>query len=440
LTSSVYEIIIKKKRGFELAREEIEYIVNGYVSGEIPDYQMSALLMAICFNSLSAEETACLTLAMAHSGDMLDLSPLGFCVDKHSTGGVGDKITLIAAPIAAACGARVPKMSGRGLGHTGGTIDKLESIPEFSTELSYDDFIRIVNETGFAIAGQTANLVPADKKIYALRDCTGTVDSIPLICSSIMSKKLASGANGIVLDVKFGSGAFMKTPEEAEKLAKAMVEVGKLAGRRVSAILTDMNAPHGRAIGNSLEVIEAIQTLKGSGPADLEELSIAVAAEMLCVAGRGSEKKCFKLAEKALKSGMALDTFRRMIELQGGNPRVIDDTSLLPCAAYEEEVLSDKGGVIDEMDCEKLGLLSLELGAGRKTKDDPIDHAAGILMLKTLGDSVAVGEPVAVLYSSRPGIDMRAAADKLRAALTIISNGKNKNVNNILKIIKGIDI
>ncbi|MDE7288593.1 MAG: thymidine phosphorylase, partial [Oscillospiraceae bacterium] len=303
---TIYEIITKKKHNVELSMAEINWVVEGYTLGKIPDYQMSALLMAVCFNSLSDRETVDLTMAMARSGDMLKPDTGGFNVDKHSTGGVGDKTTLIVAPIAASCGVFVPKMSGRGLGHTGGTIDKLEAIPGFNTALSYEKFLEIVRTAGLAVAGQTGSLVPADKKIYALRNATATVDSIPLICSSIMSKKLATGADGIILDVKVGSGAFMKNTEDAEKLAEQMVRVGKLAGRKVTAVLTDMDKPLGRTVGNSLEVMEAIDALKGKAPDDLMEVSLTLAAEMIFTAGKGDETACRKMAEEAVTSGAAL--------------------------------------------------------------------------------------------------------------------------------------
>ncbi len=375
---TLYEIITKKKHNAELSTEEINRVVAGFSRGDIPDYQMSALLMAICFNSLSDRETADLTMAMAHSGDMLRPETGGFNADKHSTGGVGDKTTLITAPIAAACGVFVPKMSGRGLGHTGGTIDKLEAIPGFRTDLPYEKFIGTVKKAGFAVASQTGSLVPADKKIYALRNATATVDSIPLICSSIMSKKLATGADGIVLDVKVGDGAFMKTAAEAEKLAEAMVRVGQLAGRKCSAVLTDMSKPLGKAFGNSLEVIEAIETLKGNTPKDspLREISLTLAAEMLVTAGKGSSEQCLALAEKALDSGAALERLRLMIELQGGDPHVIDDYSLFGKAPFRREIFADRDGVLNGIACEQTGLASLRLGAGRLTKESDIDSSA----------------------------------------------------------------
>ena len=433
---TLYEIITKKKHNAELSTEEIEWVVAGFCRGDIPDYQMSALLMAVCFNSLSDRETADLTMAMARSGDMLRPETGGFNADKHSTGGVGDKITLIAAPIAAACGVFVPKMSGRGLGHTGGTIDKLESIPGFCTELSYDRFIGTVKSAGFAVAGQTGTLVPADKKIYALRNATATVDSIPLICSSIMSKKLATGADGIVLDVKVGDGAFMKTEADAEKLAAAMVRVGQLAGRKCSAVLTDMSKPLGRAVGNSLEVIEAIEALKGNARDDIREISLALAAEMLVTAGKGDSEQCLEMAENALTSGAALERLRLMIELQGGDPRVIEDYSLFGKARYCREIFADRSGFINSVACEETGLIALRLGAGRQTKDADIDPTAGIVFDRTAGDFVSKGERLAVLFSSAEcGLDGIAA--EFGGAFSIGEEKESAAKKNIIKIVKG---
>ncbi|MDE6745826.1 MAG: thymidine phosphorylase [Oscillospiraceae bacterium] len=433
---TIYEIITKKKHNAELSTEEIEWVVAGFCRGDIPDYQMSALLMAVCFNSLSDRETADLTMAMARSGDMLRPETGGFNADKHSTGGVGDKITLIAAPIAAACGVFVPKMSGRGLGHTGGTIDKLESIPGFCTELPYDKFIGTVKKAGFAVAGQTGTLVPADKKIYALRNATATVDSIPLICSSIMSKKLATGADGIVLDVKVGDGAFMKTEADAEKLAAAMVRVGQLAGRKCSAVLTDMSKPLGRAVGNSLEVIEAIEALKGNAPDDIREISLALAAEMLVTAGKGDSEQCLEMAENALTSGAALERLRLMIELQGGDPRVIEDYGLFGKARYCHEMFADRSGFINAVACEKTGLIALRLGAGRQTKEADIDPTAGIVFDKTVGDFVSKGERLAVMYTSAE-CDLDGIAAEFGEVFRIGDKKESAAKKNIIKIVKG---
>ena len=436
---TMYELITKKKHGAELSAEEINWFVAGYVSGSIPDYQVSALLMAVCFSSLSDNETTALTMEMARSGDMLKPDLDKFCADKHSTGGVGDKTTLITAPIVASCGIYVPKMSGRGLGHTGGTIDKLESIPGFNTSLSYNDFIECVKKAGFAVAGQTGSLVPADKKLYALRNATATVDSIPLICSSIMSKKLATGADGIVLDVKVGDGAFMKTEEDAEKLARAMVNVGTLAGRKCSAVLTDMDQPLGNAVGNSLEVIEAIETLKGNAPADLKEVSLTLAAEMLRLAGKGSFDECLALAEDALVSGKALETLRRMIAAQGGDPNVTEDYSLFGKAEHSLEILSEEEGYVDSISCEETGMISLKLGAGRKSKEDSIDPTAGIIFDKKVGDFVKKGECLGTLFTSSE-CEIDQLGEEFRSLFRIKPSLPNKNKKIIKKIIKSIDI
>lgn len=399
---TAYDIIMKKRRGGILSDDEIRWFVNGYVRDEIPDYQMSALLMAICFQSMTAEETAALTMAMMHSGDTFHPSEeLGaICIDKHSTGGVGDKTTLIAAPICAACGIYVPKMSGRGLGHTGGTIDKLESIPGFSTSISHERFIEIIRKTGFSIAGQSGTLVPADKKIYALRNATATVDSIPLISSSIMSKKLATGADGIVLDVKVGDGAFMKNYDDAMKLASAMTSVGKLAGRKCTAVLTDMDKPLGHAVGNSVEVIEAIEALKGNAPADLYEVSITLSAEMLMLAGKGDESCCRRLAEDAVHSGKAFEAFRTMAQMQGADVRAFDDYSLFGKPKRTAEVRADRSGYISMISCEKTGLISLALGAGRKVKGGDIDCTAGIIFSCNVGSCVNKGDVLGTVMTS----------------------------------------
>lgn len=433
---TIYEIITKKKHNVELSTEEINWVVAGYVSGSIPDYQMSALLMAICFCSLSDRETTDLTMAMARSGDMIKPETGGFNVDKHSTGGVGDKTTLIVAPIVAACGVCVPKMSGRGLGHTGGTIDKLESIPGFKTEIPFERFVDNVKKAGLSVAGQTGSLVPADKKIYALRNATATVDSIPLICSSIMSKKLATGADGIVLDVKVGDGAFMKTYEEAEKLAEAMVRVGKLAGRKCVAVITDMENPLGRAVGNSLEVIEAIEALKGKAPSDLMEVSLVLAAEMLYTAGKGNADECRKMAEEAISSGRALDKLREMITLQDGNPNVIDNYGIFEQPKLSKEIYASEDGFITGISCEQTGMISLRLGAGRETKESDIDFTAGIVFEKTVGDKVTKGEKLATLYTST-NCDIEAiSADFVK----VFSYGTTENPcpeKIVKKIIKG---
>lgn len=415
---TAYDIIMKKRRGGELSAEEIQWCVDGYVKGDIPDYQMSALLMAICFNSMTPEETAALTLAMMNSGDTFSpSSELGdICIDKHSTGGVGDKTTLIVAPICAACGVFVPKMSGRGLGHTGGTIDKLEAIPGFRTSLEHDEFIDIVRKNGFAIAGQTGTLVPADKKIYALRNATATVDSIPLICSSIMSKKLATGADGIVLDVKMGDGAFMKDYAGAGNLSNAMVNVAKLMGRRCAAVISRMDQPLGMAVGNSVEVIEAVEALKGNCPEDLYEVSLNLAQQMLFLAGKGNGYLdiCGKLAEEALSSGRAFEALEKTVELQGGDPRSLSDYSLMGTPKYSREVRAEQSGYISKISCEATGLLSLSLGAGRKTKESSIDSTAGIIFSHKVGEYVSKGDVLGTIMTST-GCDLDRAADEFSA-------------------------
>ncbi|WP_251352348.1 pyrimidine-nucleoside phosphorylase [Hominisplanchenecus murintestinalis] len=397
----MYDIIMKKRNGGVLTEEELRFAVNGYVSGEIPDYQISALLMAVWFQGMNDTETAVLTDAMAKSGDMVDLSPIeGVKVDKHSTGGVGDKTTLVVAPLAAACGVKVAKMSGRGLGHTGGTVDKLESIPGLRTAFGQQEFFDIVNRTGICVAGQSGNLAPADKKLYALRDVTATVDSIPLIASSIMSKKLAAGSDCILLDVKTGSGAFMKSLEDSIALAEKMVAIGEHAGRKTAALITNMDIPLGNYIGNSLEVIEAAETLKGKGPEDLTEVCLSLAANMLYLAGRGSMGECMAQVQAALRDGSALEKLVEMAEAQGGDGRVIRDTSLFPRAPYEYQVRASCEGWITRMDTEVVGISSALLGAGRTAKEDSVDYSAGIILKKKTGDYVREGEALAVLLAS----------------------------------------
>ncbi len=398
----MYEIIEKKRDGLELSLDEINFFISEYCNNNVPDYQAAALLMAIFLKGMNERETADLTNVMANSGDRIDLSSIpGIKVDKHSTGGVGDKTTLILAPIVAACGIPVAKMSGRGLGHTGGTIDKLESIPGFNTSLSTEQFINNVKDKGISIAGQTGNLAPADKKIYALRDVTATVNNISLIASSIMSKKLASGADRIVLDVKTGSGAFMKTFEDSVELAKAMVKIGRNTGRKTVAVVTDMDIPLGYAVGNSLEIIEAIDTLKNKGPEDLKDVSFELAARMLELSGTGNLEECRKRVEDAVESGRALSKFAELIENQQGDKAVIDDYTLFPQPAYKMSFMCEKPGYIQSMKTDKIGMASLVLGAGRETKDSKIDYSAGIMFNKKTGDKVEVGDCVATLYTSR---------------------------------------
>lgn len=412
----MYDIILKKRANLPLSDKEIRFVIDGYVNGEIPDYQVSALLMTIVFNGMNARELGTLTLAMAQSGNMVDLSNIdGITVDKHSTGGVGDKTTLIIAPLVAACGGKVAKMSGRGLGHTGGTIDKMESIPNLKVSLEKDAFINQVNKIGLAVIGQSEGLAPADKKLYALRDVTGTVDSIPLIASSVMSKKLASGAQAILLDVKVGSGAFMKNIEDARELAKAMVDIGKENGRSVKAILTDMDRPLGHAIGNALEIREVIDTLKGHGPEDLTHECIIMAAHMLVLSHICDYETALSRVQEALDSGAALERLRMMIDAQDGDSRVIDDESLLAIGKFTYDVTAPQDGYITHMNTEQCGIASVMLGAGRTVKDGPIDYSAGILMHKKTGDSVTVGECIATLYASDESLLSNAAKTYLEA-------------------------
>ena len=412
----MYDIILKKRANLPLTDEEIRFVIDGYVRGDIPDYQVSALLMTIVFNGMNARELGTLTLAMAQSGNMVDLSNIdGITVDKHSTGGVGDKTTLIIAPLVAACGGKVAKMSGRGLGHTGGTIDKMESIPNLKVSLEKDAFINQVNKIGLAVIGQSEGLAPADKKLYALRDVTGTVDSIPLIASSVMSKKLASGAQAILLDVKVGSGAFMKNIEDARELAKAMVDIGKENGRSVKAILTDMDRPLGHAIGNALEIREVIDTLKGHGPEDLTHECIIMAAHMLVLSHICDYETALNRVQQALDSSAALERLRLMIEAQGGDSRVIDDESILTIGQFTYNVIAPQDGYIIHMNTEQCGIASVMLGAGRTVKDGPIDYSAGILMHKKTGDSVTVGECIATLYASDESLLSNAAKTYLEA-------------------------
>ncbi|MDD6980998.1 MAG: thymidine phosphorylase [Clostridia bacterium] len=398
----MYDIIKKKRDGGCLSTEEIRAFVAGYTAGEIPDYQAAALAMAIYFRGMDDRETTDLTLAVRDSGERLDFSKIaGIRADKHSTGGVGDKTSLIVAPTVAALGVKVAKMSGRGLGHTGGTVDKLEAFAGFRTDLPKEEFEEIVNRVGVAIVGQTATLAPADKKLYALRDVTATVDSMPLIASSIMGKKLAADDDCIVLDVKTGSGSFMKTEEKSFELARLMVEIGRRAGKKMSALITDMDAPLGRAVGNSLEVIEAIDTLAGHGPADLTALSVALSAEMLYLAGRGSREECERTVKETIASGAALRKLAEMVEAQGGDPAWVMDTAQFPRAAYERKVLAPRAGFITRMDTEALGLTALSLGAGRNTMGDKIDLTAGFYLEKKTGDRVETGEVLATLYTSK---------------------------------------
>lgn len=397
----MYDLIMKKRNGQELTEEEIKYMIDAYVRDEIKDYQMSAFLMAVYFKGMTQKETLHMTLAVAHSGEMVDLSAIsGIKVDKHSTGGVGDKTTLIAAPIVAACGVKVAKMSGRGLGHTGGTVDKMEAIPGLRTTLSREEFFDVVNTAGLSVIGQSGNLAPADKKLYALRDVTATVDSIPLIAVSIMSKKLAAGNDCILLDVKTGSGAFMKTVEDSIALAKEMVAIGENAGRKTVALITDMDIPLGHNIGNSLEVIEAVETLKGHGPSDLTMVCRNLAANMLFLAGRGTLEECFLMVDKVIEDGTALKRLEDMVKAQGGDSSVICDTDKFAKAPYSCEIKAAESGYITFMDTESCGIASAMLGAGRETVDSIIDYTAGIILHSKVGDYVEKGQSIATMYAS----------------------------------------
>ncbi|WP_167957746.1 pyrimidine-nucleoside phosphorylase [Anaerosporobacter faecicola] len=417
------DLITKKKEGEILTDEEIQFMIDGYVKEEIPDYQMSAMLMAICFKGMTDHEMAVMTGAMAHSGDMVDLSAInGVKVDKHSTGGVGDKTTLVIAPIVAACGGKVAKMSGRGLGHTGGTIDKMESIPGMQTSLPREKFFDIVNKTGLSVIGQSGNMAPADKKLYALRDVTATVGSIPLIASSIMSKKLAAGSDCILLDVKTGSGAFMKTLDDSILLAQKMVAIGEHEGRKTVALITDMDIPLGNAIGNSLEVIEAVHTLQGHGPEDFTSVCLSLAANMLHLAGKGDVDSCRKMAEEAVASGKALGKLIEMVEAQGGDSAVIKNTELFAKAPLQHDVIADREGYITHMNTEQCGIASVELGAGRATKESTIDYSAGIILQKKIGAYVKKGEVLATLYAAEE--KMFADAEKLLLEAYTIAEDK----------------
>ncbi len=408
------DLILKKRAGGELTTDEIYWMINGYTNGDIPDYQMSAMLMAICYEDMSERETLDLTLAMRDSGDVMDLSAIhGLKGDKHSTGGVGDKTSLVLCPMLAACGVKMAKMSGRGLGHTGGTIDKLESIPGFSVELTGEQFVQTVNSVGFAIIGQTGNLCPADKKLYALRDVTGTVSSQPLMVSSILSKKLAANADVIVLDVKTGSGAFMHTQQEAFELAERMVKVGRAAGKKVVALVSDMDEPLGRAVGNALEVAEAVRTLRGEGPDDLMELCCALGGELLSAGGLAdSREQAEEMLRKAVSSGRALERFEAFAAAQGGDVEAVRDLSRLPQAPVQLEVPAGQSGYLEHIDALGVGHVCLGLGGGRATKDSAIDLSVGVVLNKKVGDRVEAGESLAVVHAAD-----RAAAQSAAQAL-----------------------
>lgn len=414
----MYDIIAKKRNGGILSREELEFAVTGFTKGELPDYQMSALLMAIYLKGMTDAETAQLTDIMAHSGDMVDLSAIeGVKADKHSTGGVGDKTTLVIAPIVAACGVKIAKMSGRGLGHTGGTVDKMEAVPGTVTSLDRQRFFDQVNQIGISVIGQSGNLAPADKKMYALRDVTATIGCVPLIASSIMSKKLAAGSDCILLDVKTGNGAFMKTLDESIELAKAMVSIGWHNGRRVAALITDMDTPLGHNIGNSLEVAESVAVLKGRGPEDLTEVCYQLAANMLHLAGKGELSACRAMAEQAVRSGAAFEKLKAMFAAQGGDVAVLEDPANFKTARFSRKILADESGCLVANNTEMVGNASVLLGAGRATKEDPIDFAAGIVLHKKAGDRVKAGESLATFYAEDEA-RFAAAEQMFREALT----------------------
>lgn len=426
----MYDLITKKRNGGVLSPEEIAYMVEGYTKGDIPDYQMSAMMMAIYFQGMTKEETLQLTLSMAHSGDMLDLSGIaGVKVDKHSTGGVGDKTSLALTPMVAACGCKVAKMSGRGLGHTGGTIDKLESIPGFHTDIPIEIFEKNVNEIGIAIMGQTKDLAPADKKLYALRDVTATVDQISLIASSIMSKKLACGADAIVLDVKTGSGAFMKQEADAVSLAEEMTEIGNGAGRKTIAVITDMDQPLGYAVGNALEVIEAIQTLKGEGPTDFTKLCLTLGSYMLVAGGIAETKEqAEEMLQQTIADGSALAKLAEFIKAQGGDPAYIYDPSLFQLAGIREEICAKESGFLQKIVCDEVGICSLLLGGGREKKEDTIDPAVGLVLHKKKGDKVQAGESLATIYANDPE-KLLQAKERFLQAITI---GEEKPAESML--------
>ncbi len=430
----MYDIIMKKRDGQELSTEEIGYFIDGYTKGVIPDYQVSALLMAIFFQKMSKRETADLTMAMVHSGEIIDLSSIkGIKVDKHSTGGVGDTTTLVLAPIVAAAGAPVAKMSGRGLGHTGGTIDKLESFEGFSVQMTIEQFIHNVNTVKAAIGAQTADLAPADKKLYALRDVTATVDNLSLIASSIMSKKIASGADAIVLDVKMGSGAFMKDAQSAFELAQEMVDIGNNLGRATIAVITEMDQPLGYAVGNALEVKEAIDTLLGKGPEDLTEVCLTLGSHMLVLGGKAEDFEQGKqILDEVIRSGKGIQKLKEIIQAQGGNPDFVDDPSLMPQAAIIKPVAADQDGYVKGIKADDIGIAALVLGAGRETKDSEIDLAVGVVIHKKIGDFVSKGEAIATIYAND--------IEKFAEAQKIIKNAYTMTQDLIQKssLIKGI--
>jgi len=431
----IYDIIANKRDKKELTQEEIEFFVKGVTDGSIEDYQITALLMAIYLNGMTKKETSILTMAMAHSGDVADLSKIdGIKVDKHSTGGVGDKTTLVVGPLVASFGVPVAKMSGRGLGHTGGTIDKLESIPGFNIEMPIDKFINNVNNMNIAVVGQTGDLAPADKKLYSLRDVTATVSSIPLIASSIMSKKIAGGADAIVLDVKYGNGAFMKTVDEATKLAQAMVDIGREVGRNTVAVISNMNEPLGFAIGNALEVKEAVETLNGNGPVDFETVCVELASQMLYLAGKGEIESLKEELHKRLRNGVAFSKFKEFIKAQGGDEMAIVNTDILPSASKKIEFLAERDGYIVEIDAEKLGIAAMMLGGGRAKKTDAIDYGVGIVLNKKVSSLVRKDEVLATLFVNNEG-KLKDAIELLRMAFCF-SDIEPEKVPLIAKIVR----
>lgn len=431
----IVDLINKKKYGEKLTKAEIDFIVLGYTKGEVPDYQMSAMLMAIYFQGMDKEETSNLTDAFVRSGDTVDLSAIkGIKVDKHSTGGVGDKISLIVTPLVASCGIPVAKMSGRGLGHTGGTVDKLESIEGFKIELTSEEFIRNVNEHKMAIVGQSGDLTPADKKIYALRDVTGTIDSIPLIASSIMSKKIASGADAIVLDVKVGSGAFMKSLEDARVLARTMVDIGSHLGRKTVAVITNMDQPLGHEVGNANEIREAIEVLKGNGAEDETEVAMTIASYMAVLGGAyKTVEEAHAFFENLIRSGKAIEKLKTFVEIQGGNPDMIEHPERLPVASKHIEVKADLEGYVSGFDAEKVGISAMMLGAGRQKKEDPIDYAAGITLKKKIGDHVNLGDVLCILHTNE---EKTFEAEKMVRAAFVFSGNEPEPIKYIYEIVE----
>ena len=430
----MYDIIMKKRNGGGLSKDEIRFFIEGYTKGEIPDYQVSALMMAVYFRGMTEQETATLTLAMADSGDRLDLSDIsGIKVDKHSTGGVGDKTSLALGPMVAACGIPVAKMSGRGLGHTGGTIDKLESFPGFTTSISRKKFIENVNKNGICIMGQTADLAPADKKLYALRDVTATVDNMSLIASSIMSKKLAAGAEAIVLDVKTGSGAFMKQEADARALGEEMVRIGRNAGRRMSAVISDMDQPLGRGVGNALEVREAIETLQGGGPEDFRELCLVLGSQMLMAGEKArSREEAEKMLKGVIQDGSALEKLAQFVEAQGGNPQAVYRPELLPRADIVKTVPAPVSGYVSHIACDEVGICSLILGGGRETKESRVDLSVGLVLNKKVGDYVEAGEPLALIHANR---EERAAEAERRFLAAVAIGGTAPEKRSLIKAV-----